>query len=241
MPWLQAWPRKWPDLSLRTKCLLLISFPAAATVLMFGMANILAARNSAAAERVNLALGTGQEIQRLRAAETETSADARAYVITAQESFVAQARSAIAAFDAARQQLFNLTADYPVQQQRLAEIAALEHAREERMFGDIARFRAGELPGDQLREAVIIRRRYDYAIAAVEREHAGIVDLAADDRGQNAYGLLAESYGAAGEICHHLGQIRPKRLILTHMSNDMLARRAELSFETAEDGMVVEL
>jgi len=39
----------------------------------------------------------------------------------------------------------------------------------------------------------------------------------------------------------HLGQIRPKRLILTHMSNDMLARRAELPFETAEDGMIVDL
>jgi ribonuclease BN (tRNA processing enzyme) len=39
----------------------------------------------------------------------------------------------------------------------------------------------------------------------------------------------------------HLGQIRPKRLILTHMSNDMLARRAELAYETAEDGMIVEL
>ena len=39
----------------------------------------------------------------------------------------------------------------------------------------------------------------------------------------------------------HLGQIRPKRLILTHMSNDMLAHRAELPFETAEDGMIVEL
>jgi ribonuclease BN (tRNA processing enzyme) len=38
-----------------------------------------------------------------------------------------------------------------------------------------------------------------------------------------------------------LGQIRPKRLILTHMSTDMLARRAELAFETAEDGMIVEL
>lgn len=38
-----------------------------------------------------------------------------------------------------------------------------------------------------------------------------------------------------------LGQIRPKRLILTHMSTDMLARRAELKFETAEDGMIVEL
>jgi ribonuclease BN (tRNA processing enzyme) len=39
----------------------------------------------------------------------------------------------------------------------------------------------------------------------------------------------------------HLRQIRPKRLILTHMSNDMLSRRAELPFETAEDGMIVEL
>jgi ribonuclease BN (tRNA processing enzyme) len=39
----------------------------------------------------------------------------------------------------------------------------------------------------------------------------------------------------------HLGQIRPKRIVLTHMSADMLARRGELSFETAEDGMIVEL
>ena len=39
----------------------------------------------------------------------------------------------------------------------------------------------------------------------------------------------------------HLPQIRPKRLILTHMSNDMLARRAELPYETAEDGMIVEV
>jgi len=39
----------------------------------------------------------------------------------------------------------------------------------------------------------------------------------------------------------HLGQIRPKRLILTHMSDDMLARRAEIKFETASDGMIVKL
>jgi len=39
----------------------------------------------------------------------------------------------------------------------------------------------------------------------------------------------------------HLGQIRPKRLLLTHMSDDMLARRAALPYETAEDGMIVEL
>ncbi|HUZ32883.1 MAG TPA: MBL fold metallo-hydrolase [Xanthobacteraceae bacterium] len=39
----------------------------------------------------------------------------------------------------------------------------------------------------------------------------------------------------------HLNQIRPKRLILTHMGDDMLARRAEIPFETATDGMVVEI
>jgi ribonuclease BN (tRNA processing enzyme) len=39
----------------------------------------------------------------------------------------------------------------------------------------------------------------------------------------------------------YLDRIRPKRLILTHMSSDMLMRRAELRFETAEDGMIVKL
>jgi len=46
---------------------------------------------------------------------------------------------------------------------------------------------------------------------------------------------------ALSSLEQHLGQIRPKRLILTHMSNDMLARRAELPFETAEDGMIVDV
>jgi len=49
------------------------------------------------------------------------------------------------------------------------------------------------------------------------------------------------SHMALSLLERHLGQIRPKRLVLTHMSNDMLARRAELPFETAEDGMIVEL
>jgi ribonuclease BN (tRNA processing enzyme) len=39
----------------------------------------------------------------------------------------------------------------------------------------------------------------------------------------------------------HLGQIRPKRLVLTHMGEDMLAHRAEVPYETAADGMIVEL
>ena len=39
----------------------------------------------------------------------------------------------------------------------------------------------------------------------------------------------------------HLELIRPKRLVLTHMSDEMLARRGEVVFETAHDGMVVRL
>lgn len=46
---------------------------------------------------------------------------------------------------------------------------------------------------------------------------------------------------ALSSIERHLDQISPKRLILTHMSNDMLARRSEVAFETAEDGMVVDI
>jgi ribonuclease BN (tRNA processing enzyme) len=38
----------------------------------------------------------------------------------------------------------------------------------------------------------------------------------------------------------HLSQIRPKRLVLTHMSEDMLKQRSKLAYETAEDGKIVE-
>jgi ribonuclease BN (tRNA processing enzyme) len=39
----------------------------------------------------------------------------------------------------------------------------------------------------------------------------------------------------------HLAEIRPKRLILTHMSDDMLSRLDALPYTAAHDGMVVEL
>jgi ribonuclease BN (tRNA processing enzyme) len=39
----------------------------------------------------------------------------------------------------------------------------------------------------------------------------------------------------------HLAEIRPKRLVLTHMSDDMLGRIDTLGHTTASDGMVVEL
>ncbi|NOJ40054.1 MBL fold metallo-hydrolase [Bradyrhizobium australiense] len=39
----------------------------------------------------------------------------------------------------------------------------------------------------------------------------------------------------------HLPEINAKRLVLTHMSDDMLGRLGELPYTAAEDGMVVEL
>ena len=39
----------------------------------------------------------------------------------------------------------------------------------------------------------------------------------------------------------HLPEINAKRLVLTHMSDDMLGRLPELSYVTADDGMIVEL
>jgi ribonuclease BN (tRNA processing enzyme) len=39
----------------------------------------------------------------------------------------------------------------------------------------------------------------------------------------------------------HLPEIRPKRLILTHMSDELIRRLADVTHETAHDGMVVEL
>ena len=37
----------------------------------------------------------------------------------------------------------------------------------------------------------------------------------------------------------HMPEIGASRVILTHMSDDMLAKRGEVAYETAEDGMVV--
>ncbi len=44
-----------------------------------------------------------------------------------------------------------------------------------------------------------------------------------------------------GTLRERLPEISPKRVVLTHMGPDMLARLPEIDFETAEDGKVVEL
>ncbi len=150
MPWPIPKNRGWADLPLRTKCLLLISFPALATVAMSAAAHVLSARLTAAEGQVRRALETGREIESVRAAETEISADARAYFLTADETFAGRTRSALAFFDAARLRLIAAVSDLPAAAQRLARFGALENAREERMFGDMARFRSHNLAREQL-------------------------------------------------------------------------------------------
>jgi signal transduction histidine kinase/CheY-like chemotaxis protein/CHASE3 domain sensor protein len=202
-PFLQC-ARKWPDLSLRTKCLLLISFPAAATVFMFGVANLLAARTAAAGDQVNHALETAREIQRLCAADADMSAEVRAYFITAQESFVTQARSSLATFASSQHKLLNLTAGSPVEQRRLSQIATFERAREERMFGGVARFQSDAFPRDQLRAALREvedeRRQMDDLLKAMDSDNTRQLETSLS----RAHSLRAEQ-GAITGLCLFLG------------------------------------
>jgi signal transduction histidine kinase/CheY-like chemotaxis protein/HPt (histidine-containing phosphotransfer) domain-containing protein len=172
----KCWPGKWSDLSLPAKSTLLISIPATATVLLFGLTNVLSTRHATATGLVDLALETSQEIQRLDAAEAEMSADARGYFITGREPFLNRARSSLQSLESSRHKLLDLTADSPVEQQRMAHIASIEQAREERMFGGIARFRSGVFPMDQLRVELLRgeaeRRRMEDVLKSMENDTA---------------------------------------------------------------------
>jgi ribonuclease BN (tRNA processing enzyme) len=68
--------------------------------------------------------------------------------------------------------------------------------------------------------------------------------------GRDADLLIAEAYTCDRLIKNHLSlktleahlsDIKPKRLVLTHMSDDMLGRLDTLGYAAASDGMVVEL
>jgi ribonuclease BN (tRNA processing enzyme) len=73
-----------------------------------------------------------------------------------------------------------------------------------------------------------------------------------DDLAEAAYEadlFVCEAYFYEKEIRYHLNfktlekhlpEIRPKRLILTHMNDDMLSKISSIDYETAEDGKVVD-
>lgn len=67
--------------------------------------------------------------------------------------------------------------------------------------------------------------------------------------GRNADLFICEAYMRDREVRAHmalaqleqrLSEINPKRLVLTHMSEDMYSRRREVAYTGAEDGMVIE-
>jgi CheY-like chemotaxis protein/nitrogen-specific signal transduction histidine kinase/CHASE3 domain sensor protein len=144
------WLSKWLDLSLRSKCLFLISFPVAAMAAMAGASYLAEAETHAVSQRLNISLQIGNDIERLLRSEIEASADLRAYLITADEPFAAQTRRALADFDRTWQILSGLTSDQPAERQRMVEIAALERSRAEHIFGNMARLESHDLTEPQL-------------------------------------------------------------------------------------------
>jgi ribonuclease BN (tRNA processing enzyme) len=70
------------------------------------------------------------------------------------------------------------------------------------------------------------------------------------EAGRDADLLIAEAYRYDEEVAHHLDyrtlsehvdEINAKRLVVTHMGEEMLARRGSLECEFAEDGLSIEL
>jgi signal transduction histidine kinase/DNA-binding response OmpR family regulator len=204
-----TWLGKWLDLSLRTKCVCLIFCPAAATVVMAGASYLAGTRAVAVSERLHASLRIGNEIERLRTSEIETSAHMRAYLITADEPFASKAREALAAFDSAWQNLYDQTAADNSQRQRLTQITALERSRVERIFGDTARFRARDLPRSQLDAALnaaegermgmerILKTMEDANSGAIR---ASLVQISESHGRQDAISAICLLFGVAGGV-----------------------------------------
>jgi ribonuclease BN (tRNA processing enzyme) len=55
------------------------------------------------------------------------------------------------------------------------------------------------------------------------------------------YDRIVKNHLSLAVLESHLAEIKPKQLILTHMSDDMLGRLDSLAYTAASDGMVVEI
>jgi ribonuclease BN (tRNA processing enzyme) len=55
------------------------------------------------------------------------------------------------------------------------------------------------------------------------------------------YDRIVKNHLSLKTLEEHLPRIQPKKLVLTHMSDDMLAREGQLPYAMASDGMIVEL
>jgi ribonuclease BN (tRNA processing enzyme) len=94
--------------------------------------------------------------------------------------------------------------------------------------------------------ALILRLAVGGTVIAYTGDTAWTPAIAAASR--NADLLVAEAYYWDKPVPHHLRytdltghEITARRVILTHMSADMLARRQQASYETAHDGLAITL
>jgi|SRR5579864_3925085 len=126
-------------------------------------------------------------------------------------------------------------------------VVALE-AEEERRFGAVSVMPFpvvhGESGGPFLGYRIEAEKRVIAYTADTEWTQA-LIPL-----GRDADLLIAEAYTydrivknhlSLKTLEEHLAEIRPKRLILTHMSDDMLRRLDKLPHDAAHDGMTVEI
>ena len=145
---------QWSNLNLRSKGLVVIAFPAAATVAIACAAYWIGSLAERAELAVNHTIGVLQATEELQASEEGVSTAARGYFITRDDMFAARLRESIASFDTARLRLTALAEADPVEQRRLAEIDAIQRSRVERNFALIASVKSGALPAAALAEAL---------------------------------------------------------------------------------------
>lgn len=199
----------WPDLRLRTKGLIVIAFPAAATVLIACASYILGARASTGEQALKHCLETGLEVQRLKANAAQASSFVRGYFITGEEQFANQARQAMADFDATLQKLSDLVAGDRIQTRHVSEIAALERWRVEQIFSATARFQSGALPPEALRAVIRAkeaeRLQMDAVMDAMQSEQIRLLEVQSGDVQRLQLELRATTgicvfFGVAGGI-----------------------------------------
>jgi PAS domain S-box-containing protein len=183
-----SWLRIWSDLNLRTKGLIVVAVPAAATVAIACASYLIESRGAAAdyaADKEARIVETGRE---LKSSETETSAHVRAYFITADDSFRDELRGDLAKFDKALERLASLLADNPRRSGDVQRIGAIHRARVEELFGAVARFRSASLSKEQLRSILRAKetRRLEIVgvLDAMEAEESGLREASRQQAGR---------------------------------------------------------
>ncbi len=196
----------WPDLRLRTKGLVVIAVPAAATVLIACASYILGARADAAEQAVKHSLETRLEVQRLKAEDAELNAQVRAYFSTGEDGFLKQVRQALAAFDRTLQKISDLAAGDEPQSRRVSELAALERSRVEEIFSARALFLFRALSPDDLRAALRAKEtdglNMDRVMGAIDDQQRSLLEVQARDVEQ-----LRMELRATTAICAFLGVV----------------------------------